>query len=367
MDIRFPATRLDVLKQETGFRFRGGGAATNLVVLGSGQDGGIPHTGCYCRTCNRARRYKKYRRLGPSIAVGDAKAGICYLIDASPDFKLQLDMIRRELVSAGGLNAGENTRTPGWNAGDSVHGKAHGRTPGGNGKRVVKHGRPGWETQGQTGRKTPLSGIFLTHAHFGHCAGLWHLGKETLNERALPVYVTPAMGQFLKTSHPFRQLVHGENIEIRLVHPDEEVRLGDLRLVPTFVPHRNEVADTVGYTVRAATKGGKGRVGARQCGAKRVVYVPDVDRWTRRIVDEIAASDVALVDGTFYSRGEVTHFEQVRHPPIEETVELLKGLKTEVWFTHINHTNPVNKPGRQRRQLESMGFKVAHDGLTFQI
>jgi pyrroloquinoline quinone biosynthesis protein B len=276
-------------------------------------------------------------------------------------------MVRRELVGAGGLNADENTRTGGRNAGDGVYGKAFGRKPEGIGEPVVRHGRPGWETGGETGRKTPLSGILLTHAHFGHCAGLWHLGKETLNERAVPVYATRAMAQFLKNSHPFGRLVRDKNIEVRLVHPDKELRLGDLRFVPIVVPHRNEVADTVGYAVRAATKGAKGRAGARQSRAKRVVYVPDVDRWTRRIVDEIAASDIALVDGTFYSREEVSNFEEVRHPPIDETVELLKGLRTEVWFTHINHTNPVNKPGRQRRQLEGMGFKVARDGLTFEI
>jgi pyrroloquinoline quinone biosynthesis protein B len=337
------------------------------MVLGSGQDGGIPHTGCYCRTCNRARRYRKYRRLGPSIALADANTGTCYLIDASPDFKLQLDMVRRELVGADRLNTGEDTRTWELSAGDGLDSKAVGRRPEHIAKPVARRGRPGWEPGGEADRKTPVSGILLTHAHFGHCAGLWHLGKETLNERALPVYVTRAMGRFLKASHPFGRLVRDKNIEIRFVHPDKELQLGGLRFVPIAVPHRNEVADTVAYAVRTATKGAKGRVGAAHSRAKRVVYVPDVDRWTRRIVDEIAASDIALIDGTFYSLGEVSNFEEVRHPPIEETVELLKGLRTEIWFTHINHTNPVNKPDRRRRRLEGMGFKVAHDGLTFEI
>jgi pyrroloquinoline quinone biosynthesis protein B len=323
-----------------------------LVVLGSGQDGGVPHTGCYCRACTRARRSKQHRRLGPSIAVIDSRAGSCYLIDASPDFKFQLDM---------------------------VHARAGGRIG----------ARPGNTSRGIStcASKTSLTGIFLTHAHFGHCAGLWHLGKETLNERALPVYGTPAMGGFLKTSHPFNRLVGSGNIEVRTVRPGSVVGLGGLTFVPVAVPHRNEVTDTVGYIIqrkvseqperpsqqRAAIRASVGKRPERPQPAKspgpsrRVIYVPDVDRWTPKLIEKVATSDIALIDGTFYSREEVPNFKEVPHPPIKETIDLLKGLKTEIYFTHINHTNPVNAAGRERRYLEGEGLHLAYDGLSLRI
>jgi hypothetical protein len=45
----------------------------------------------------------------------------------------------------------------------------------------------------------------------------------------------------------------------------------------------------------------------------------------------------------------------------------LKGADTPVYFTHINHTNPVNRRGPERRAVEDMGFKIAYDGLVLGI
>jgi pyrroloquinoline quinone biosynthesis protein B len=276
----------------------------NLIVLGSGQDGGIPHTGCYCPACNRARRYTRYRRLGPSVALFDSEAGVCHLIDASPDFKAQIDMIHAEIPT------------------------------------VKRAG------------KIPVSGILLTHAHYGHIAGLLELGKEVLNERGIPVYCTAEIGRFLSVSPPFSHLVRGGNIRIREVCPGAKTALRGFGVTALEVPHRNEIADTVGYIIEARS---------------RLAYIPDADRWTDEMLEEVRRSDVAVLDGTFHSPAELPGYKSVPHPTIQETVELLKGADTEVYFTHINHTNPVNRHSRERKSLERKGFKVAHDGLILTI
>jgi pyrroloquinoline quinone biosynthesis protein B len=277
---------------------------TKLKILGSGQDAGIPHTGCFCSVCNRARRQKRYQRLGPSIAVFNRDVGFCYLVDASPDFKHQTDMIRKQI------------------------------------SHVKREG------------KIPVSGILLTHAHFGHSAGLWQLGKEVLSERDLPVFCTPSMKKFLSTSLPFKHLVQNKVIRLRETHPSVEFALNGFRVVPIEVPHRREITDAVGYIIKKA---------------KRVIYIPDTDRWTDEIIEEIARSDIALIDGTFYSKGELANFEDVRHPPISETIHMLEGLETRIYFTHINHTNAINSRGPERRSVENKGFKIAYDGLTLEI
>jgi pyrroloquinoline quinone biosynthesis protein B len=275
-----------------------------IKVLGSGQDSGIPHIGCRCDICSRAREDSKYKRLGPSVAIIDKSNDFCYLLDASPDFKSQVDMVRDEIG------------------------------------------------QVKRGGKIPVSGILLTHAHLGHTAGLWHLGREALNEAGIPVFCTPKMAEFLRRNHPFTLLVERGNIDLREVTPDQEFEMDGLRFLAFKVPHRDEVADTVGYVIQAS---------------KRIVYVPDLDHWTNEVVEKILEADIALIDGTFYSRDEIVRFEEIPHPPINETLERIGDAKNDVYFTHINHTNPVNRDGSERTLVEKRGFKIARDGMIIEI
>lgn len=275
-----------------------------IKILGSGQDAGIPHTGCYCDVCNKARKYTKYRRLGPSIAILDKKEGFCYLIDASPDFKCQLDMVREEISE------------------------------------IKRNG------------KIPISGILLTHAHLGHCSGLWHLGKEAVEEKNLPVFCTSKMNQFLQSNYPFNLLIQRKNIKVREIYSNIEFDLDGFKCIPVQSPHRNEITDTVGYSIK--TK-------------RQIIYLPDIDYWTDRVLDEIRMADIALIDGTFYSRDEIFRFGEVPHPPIKETIKFLEDANTKIYFTHINHTNVINRNGKERKYIESKGFKLAYDGMVLKI
>jgi pyrroloquinoline quinone biosynthesis protein B len=275
-----------------------------LVILGSGQDGGIPHIGCRCAVCSRARKEAEYRRLGPSIAVFDPDSQVGYIIDASPDFRLQVDRLTDVMGCA--PERGE----------------------------------------------IPVSTILLTHGHAGHYIGLWQLGKEALNVKGLPVYCTGSMERILLRSSPFDLLISGGGIRLHGIVPGTTFPLTGLKILPIAVPHRSETTDAVGYIIEAE---------------KRVAYIPDTDGWTEDLVETIATCDVALLDGTFYSKDELPRYASVPHPPIVETVEALKGLKTTVYFTHINHTNPVNTEGPERSHVEDAGSKIAHDGLVLDV
>ncbi len=275
-----------------------------LKILGSGQDGGIPHTGCHCVVCRKARQDPNYRRLGPSVAIFGQRDRFCYLIDVSPDFKYQLDMIHEHL---------QDTKRRG---------------------------------------KIPINGILLTHAHFGHIAGLWHLGKEVVDEDDLPVFTTLKMSQFLQESCPFSLLIRNRNIKIEEIHPQKRFELDGVNVLPIEVPHRNEIGDTIAYVVESK---------------KRILYMPDIDRWTRPLMEEIGNCDIAFIDGTFYSKEEVTRFEEVPHPPMQETIKHLENVGTEIYFVHLNHTNPVNRKGRERKYVESKGFKIANDGMMILV
>ncbi len=270
-----------------------------VMVLGSGQDAGIPHGGCNCDICSKAKDDTKFRRLGPSIAIFDDED--CFLIDASPDFKYQMDMLQYV------INRDERIQ---------------------------------------------ISGILLTHAHYGHASGLWQLGKEAMDYKNIKVYCTSKLKKLLSENYPFSLLIQSKNIDIVRIRNQEEIEFPKFTITPILVPHRDEVANTVGYIVKAE---------------KKLVYVPDLDRWTENILREIQNSDIAIIDGTFYSKDEIPRFHEVPHPPISETMELFKGIDTEIYFTHINHTNVINTKSRERKDLENKGFQVADDGLILDI
>lgn len=275
-----------------------------IKILGSGQDAGIPHIGCYCVVCKKARRYARFRRLGPSIAILDKKERYCYLIDASPDFEYQINMARKEV---------NNVRRKG---------------------------------------KIPISGILLTHTHFGHISGLLHLGKEAVDEKGLPVYCTSKVKRFIKSNYPFGVLARRKNIKVRDIRKNEEFKLDGFKCMPIQVPHRNEVADTVGFIIKSK---------------KRIIYLPDIDYWTDRVVKEIRMADIAIIDGTFYVKNEIPRFREVPHPPIRVTIRRLKNANTKIYFTHINHTNVINRYGKEKKLIEDKGFKIAYDGMILKI
>jgi pyrroloquinoline quinone biosynthesis protein B len=203
-------------------------------------------------------------------------------------------------------------------------------------------------------RRRPVDGILLTHAHVGHYAGLMFLGREALGADAVPVYATPRMARFLRANAPWSELVTRRHIAITEISPGEEFALGGLRVAAILVPHRDELSDTVGFRVRA--------------GAGAILYIPDVDkweRWTRRLEDEVAAVDVALLDGTFYEAGELPgrNMAYVPHPLVTDTAERLPAaLRNRVRFIHLNHTNRLLGDDGARAAAAAKGIVVARDG-----
>jgi pyrroloquinoline quinone biosynthesis protein B len=281
-----------------------------VIVLGITQDGGAPHAGC-SRPCCEPRWEDPAKRLHVAcLGIVDPGAGR-WLIDATPDLPAQLRMLEAASPTAPG---------------------------------------PG--------------GILLTHAHIGHYAGLVHLGREVMGARDVPVYAMPRMRAFLETNGPWQQLVTLGNVKIETLTAGTELALSDrVTVTPIVVPHRDEYSETVGYRIR----------GPRAS----VLYIPDIDkweRWERSIEDEVAAVDVAFLDGTFYGPGELPGRDMslIPHPMVVETVERLRELpapvRSRVRFIHLNHTNPLlDEDGPQREAVERAGLGVAGEGERVEL
>jgi pyrroloquinoline quinone biosynthesis protein B len=278
-------------------------APVRAVVLGIAQDGGVPHIGCRQELCVAARRDPSRRQRVAALGLVDGDAR--FLIDATPDLPSQIESL--------------------------------------------------WGSAAPPDRRRPLSGILLTHAHVGHYAGLLYLGREALGADHLPVYATPRMAAFLRANEPWRALVERGQIDLREMTPGREIALTQrLHVTPVPVPHRDELSDTVAFVVRGPER--------------RILYVPDVDkweRWDRRLADEVRASDMALLDGTFLDAAEIPGRSQadIPHPLVGETAALVPAeLRTRVRLVHLNHTNRLLWEPAALAAPGLSGLAVARDG-----
>jgi len=292
------------------------GAAAQLIALGTVQDGGLPHASCGCERCKLARKDSAHRRFVAGLALVLPEEGQTWLIDATPNLPYQLEILRI------------------------------------------------WDAPPRDGvDRAPIDGVFLTHAHIGHYLGLAHLGFEVVHTHRVPVYGTLSMRRFLRTNGPWSQLVDKENIELRRLSPGRPVQIANrVRVTPIRVPHRDELSDTVGFRIE----------GLRSS----VLYVPDTDGWDEwrvPLTEHLAGIDVAILDGSFYSLDELPgrSIEDVRHPLMSETMDLLQPLVGEglkVYFTHMNHTNPVLGPDDEaRNEVLARGFRILEEGWSWEL
>jgi pyrroloquinoline quinone biosynthesis protein B len=210
------------------------------------------------------------------------------------------------------------------------------------------------------GLRKPVDAIALTHAHMGHYAGLLHFGKEAASTSHVPVYATPRMLEFLLANRPFADLFDSGFLDARPTTPGKVFEpIAGVRLTPLLVPHREELSDSVGYLIEGSSR--------------RLLYVPDIDawdRWDRSLLELLDEVDYAILDGTFYSQSELPDrdLSEIPHPLVGTTMELLRGheVRSEVWFSHLNHSNPVHRAGStERKEVEAAGFFVAEDGVVF--
>jgi len=288
------------------------GETPYVLVLGTAQDGGLPHAACTCDHCDAARRSPDRRRAVASLAVVVPATGRRYLVDAGPDLREQLD----RLPPVGAHRAGGVDRAP-------------------------------------------VDGVVLTHAHVGHYLGLAFFGFEAVHTSRLPVHATPRMAAYLRSNGPWSRLVSREEIDLRERTPGETFELDAGVLVTLFpVPHRDEDSDTVGLRIQGP--------------ARTIVYVPDTDgwgAWVPPLREVLSTCDVALLDGTFYAADELPGRDpsKIGHPMIPATMDLLqgdvRGGRLTVLFTHLNHSNrALDADGAALREIRRRGFGVAADG-----
>ena len=283
--------------------------APYIIVLGTIQDGGFTSPKSQTKYCKDSFEILKNSKKVSSIAIVDPTNKQQWIIDASPDFKEQL------------YNLQEQTNL------------------------------------------YDLDGILLTHAHIGHYLGLAYLGKEALNTEKVKVFCMKRMINFLNNNGPWDQLIKNDNIYLSKIKKNKEFELNkNINVIPFTVPHRDEYSETVCFLIVSKQK--------------KLIYIPDIDKWSswdKNILQIIKSVDYALIDGTFYDENELERdMSKIPHPFVCESMELFKNLsnkeKNKIFFTHLNHTNPLLiKNSVQQKEVIDKGFNIAQEKMILKL
>jgi pyrroloquinoline quinone biosynthesis protein B len=294
-------------------------------VLGSAAGGGYPQWNCHCGTCEDARAGVRARpRTQSSLAIrGDD--GPWFLVNASPDLRQQLETLdpRR----------GDGVRAP------------------------------------------PIAGVLLTDAEIDHTAGLL-----LLRESATPVRVFGDAGveRALRDGYPVLAMLERYcGAEWRTLEPGRTQPLDGSTLVvepfavggdaPRYLGGADVELEASGFVFRDRATGGI------------VTYVPGLARLDDGVVTRLAASDLVLVDGTFWRDDELARLgisdrtaRDMGHLPLSGaggTLELLAGLeRPRTVLIHINNTNPILlEDSPEREEVVRAGVEVAYDGLEVEL
>lgn len=284
----------------------------SVVVLGITQDAGVPHAGCRCSRCSAAYDDPSLIQYVASLAILDTRRSQSktWLIDATPDIKNQLNLLR------------------------SILGPQPDRTE----------------------RLRQPDGIFITHAHMGHTSGLVQLGIEGMAVRDLKIYASVDLVRIIRETRLWEPLL--DNLALVHLEPGLSLELAPhLTITPIAVPHRDELsAGTFAYRIEGMDRS--------------LIYLPDIDNWelwpgAREVM---ATADVALVDASFYSRHELEGRTTVAHPLVPETLAFFEEMPGQLVLTHMNHTNPLlDENSEERRAVDAAGGLVAFTGQVFEL
>jgi pyrroloquinoline quinone biosynthesis protein B len=291
-------------------------------VLGSAAGGGFPQWNCHCVTCEAARSGERARpRTQSSLAIrGDD--GPWFLVNASPDLRQQLESL--DAQGAGGVRA------------------------------------------------APIAGVLLTDAEIDHTAGLL-----LLREAATPVRVFGAAGveRALTDGYPvLRMLERYCGAEWRTLEPERQQPLGGSSLVVEAFATGGDAPRYLGPDTELEASGFR-----FSDSGGTVTYVPGLARLDDGVVARLAASDLVLVDGTFWHDDDLARLgisdrtaRDMGHTPLAGlggTLELLAGLdRPRKVLVHINNTNPILlEDSPEREQVVQAGVEVAYDGLEVDL
>ncbi len=307
-----------------------------IKVLSSAAGGGFPQWNCGCSNCDRARRglFSFRPRTQAQVAVSPAPA-TWFLLNASPDLRQQL-LHDPEFAPAEGT------------------------------------------------RGTPISALILLSADVDGVMGLLHLREF----QPLKIYATQSVLRVLTEENSlFRSLERSvPPVQWQALQLDRRIaiyqRAGDAKSILTCkaVPLGGDYPDYVSAGLRENLVKEEAVIGLEFVqDDKRFFYAPSLsghnDQWKCRAKE----SDLALLDGTFWTdnelidvRGSGKTAREIGHVPLSGPNGLLAQFppagKGRRILVHLNNTNPVlDEASAANQAVRDAGWEVAYDGMEFEL
>jgi pyrroloquinoline quinone biosynthesis protein B len=229
-------------------------------------------------------------------------------------------------------------------------------------------------------RDTAVRAIVLIDGQIDHTTGLYMLREH---RQPHEIWCTPPVQEDLTQGNPlFRLLGHYCGVNWNALPIDESVfemkdvpnlrfRAHHLRSnAPPYSPRRDKPVpgDNIGVTIEDMTTG------------RKIYYAPGLVDIEPHVWAAMQMADVVLVDGTFWTDDEMIalgaskkYARDMGHLPQTGESGMMAWLgklpaSTRKILIHINNTNPIlNEESAQRRELESRGIEVAHDGMDITV
>ena len=224
-------------------------------------------------------------------------------------------------------------------------------------------------------RAAPVAGTLLTDAEIDHTAGLLLLRESST---AIRVYGSDAVRHALTDGFPLLSVLAGYcGVDWRTLEPGGSLPIEGSSLqvesfgvggdAPRYLAGSGAAVEASGLVFRDRSTGGV------------LTYVPGLARLDDDVLARLGASDVLLVDGTFWRDDELVRLgisertaRQMGHVPLSGpggALEVFAGLtRPRVILVHINNTNPVLlERSPERDAVLRAGVEVAYDGLEVQL
>jgi pyrroloquinoline quinone biosynthesis protein B len=314
-----------------------------IKILGSAAGGGFPQWNCACTNCRRMREGKIRARARTQTQIA---------IDASPDYANRRYW---SLINASPDLRGQILATP-----------------------ELKPFSDGASS-------TAIRDVYLPSADVDSLMGLLHL-REFQGFRILS---TSAVRRIVAEENSiFRVLGRAappvEWETLRAAIPSDTAKEYDPNapavLVTRGVFLGGDYPDYVGGKLRAQLPVDESVVGLilDYCG-KRVFVAPTLPNCSASWKTWAETSDVALLDGTFWSDTELIQTgrskktaREIGHIPLSGAGGLLeqfpKSFKGRKILVHINNTNPIlDEDSAAHRAVLEAGFEIAYDGMELTL
>ena len=308
-----------------------------VKVLGSAAGGGFPQWNCGCSNCTRLRAgtLKGLPRTQAQVAVSPAP-GYWILLNASPDLRQQL---------SANLEFAPLERT----------------------------------------RSTPIVAIVLTGAEPDCVMGLLHLREF----QPLKIYSTPSVRRALTEENKIFRVLERSHPPVSWEELPLEKTVALFRpvagqtetaLICRAVPLGGAFPDYVSDSLRAGLRQEEAVIALEIAqGAKRFFYAPSLPGAETGWRNYAGASELALLDGTFWTDDELTNVlangkaaRQSGHLPLSGAGGLLEKLRgagaKRRALIHMNNTNPVlDDDSAASKAVRDAGWEIAYDGMEFDL